>query len=90
MPRYMVEQEFPDGLEIPLDIEGAEFCEAVVAQYADCGVTWIHSYVSEDRRIVFCLCDGPDPDSIRRAGRSTNLPVGRITRVFTLDPWGYR
>lgn len=90
MPRYIVEREFPDGLEIPITDEGAESCLAVVGQNADSGVTWVHSYVSEDKRKTFCVYDGPNPEAIRRAGKSTNLPIERITKVSVLDPYFYR
>src|SRR2546429_8133395 len=48
MPRYVVERAFPEGLRIPAGEEGAEACRAVVERNADEGVTWVHSYVSND------------------------------------------
>ena len=90
MSRYIVEREFADGLEIPVTAEGAETCMAVVDQNADSGVTWIHSYVSEDKRKTYCVYDGPSPEAIRRAARSTNLPITQITKVNVLDPYFYR
>ena len=30
MPRYMVERNFPEGLRIPLNAEGAEICRMIV------------------------------------------------------------
>lgn len=90
MPRYIVEREFPDGPVIPISAEGAETCHAVVNQNADSGVTWIHSYVTEDKRKTFCVYDGPTPEAIQRAGKSTNLPITRITEVSVLDPYFYR
>ena len=90
MPRYIVEREFADGLEVPITAEGAESCMAIVEQNADSGVTWIHSYVSEDKRKTYCVYDGPSPEAIRRAARSTNLPITQITKVSVLDPYFYR
>lgn len=90
MPRYIVEREFPDGLEIPMNAEGAETCLAVVNQNAESGVTWVHSYVSEDKAKTFCVYDGPNPEAIRRAAKSTTLPIERITKVSVLDPYFYR
>src|SRR5262245_46508575 len=55
MPRYMVERTFPDGLRIPVTEEGAAACLGVVGRNADLGVTWIHSYVSEDKQTTFCV-----------------------------------
>ncbi len=90
MPRYMVERTFPDGLEIPLTDEGAAVCRNVVGANADLGVTWVHSYVSDDKQTTFCVYDGPDPEAIRKAAATTGLPVDRITKVSVLDPYFYR
>ena len=30
------------------------------------GVTWVHSYVSEDKMKTFCVYDAPNPEAIRR------------------------
>jgi hypothetical protein len=46
MPRYLIERTFPDGLSIPMNGDGARACMGVVANNADKGVTWVHSYVT--------------------------------------------
>jgi hypothetical protein len=89
MPRYMVERTFPDGLEIPTTDDGAKTCLGVVDNNADVGVTWVHSYVSDDKRKTFCIYDGPDPEAIRRAASSNGLPVDAISQVSVLDPYFY-
>ncbi len=90
MPRYVVERTFPDGLSIPADAEGARICLAVVDRNSDEGVTWVHSYVSDDRRKTFCVYDGPSPEAIRKTALRNDLPVDRITQVSVLDPYFYR
>lgn len=90
MPRYVVERTFRGGLEIPMTDEGAAACRKVVGTNAEDGVTWVHSYVSEDRMKTFCIYDAPDPEAIRRTAERNNLPVDRITRVSVLDPYFYR
>jgi hypothetical protein len=55
MPRYLIERSFPDGLAIPVDDQGAKTCLAVVDHNATEGVTWLHSYVTPDRRTTFCV-----------------------------------
>ena len=89
MPRYLVERTFPDGLEIPMNAEGAAACFNVVDNNADVGVTWIQSYVSEDKTKTVCVYDGPDPESIRQAAERNGLPVDRIDSVRVLDPYFY-
>ncbi len=90
MPRYVVERAFPEGLNIPVDAQGAATCLAVVDRNADDGVTWVHSYVSDDKRKTFCIYDAPNPEAIRRTADRNSLPLDRITQVSVLDPYFYR
>jgi hypothetical protein len=90
MPRYVVERTFPEGLQIPVNGEGAALCLAVADRNADEGVTWIHSYVSESRTKTFCVYDGPSPEAIRNTASKNDLPVDTITQVRVLDPYFYR
>jgi hypothetical protein len=53
-------------------------------------VTWVHSYVSDNKRKTFCIYDAPDPESIRRAAERNGLPIENITRVKVLDPYFYK
>ena len=90
MPRYLIERTFPDGVTLPVDDQGTQACVAVVDANAHAGVTWLHSYVSADRRKSFCVYDAPSPEAIRKAAQRNELPVDRITEVRVLDPYGYR
>ena len=86
---YLVERSFPEGLNISIDNEGAALCRTIARNNAEDGVTWIHSYVSDDRRKTYCLCEAPSPEAIRRASRRNNLPIDRITDVRVLNPYFY-
>lgn len=90
MPRYLIEREFPSGLEIPVTPAGAEACLSVVGVNARDGVTWVHSYVSLDKKKTFCVYDAPTPEAVRRVAAKNQLPVGQITEVRVLDPYFYR
>jgi hypothetical protein len=90
MPRYVVPRTFPDGLQIPVDEQGAKTCLNVVDTNADAGVTWVHSYVSNDKSTTFCIYDGPSPEAIRHVAELNGLPVDGITEVRVLDPYFYR
>ena len=90
MPRYMIERSFPDGLHIPISDDGAKATSSVIGVNASDGVTWIHSYVSDDKKKTFCIYDGPSPEAIRRVASKNGLPVDRITEVRVLDPYFYR
>ena len=90
MPRYVVERTFPEGLNIPVDAQGAATCLAVVDRNADEGVTWVHSYVSDDKRKTFCIYEGPSPEAIRKTADRNSLPIDQITQVSVLDPYFYK
>ena len=90
MPRYLVERTFPAGLEIPISADGAAACLSIVGKNADGGVTWLHSYVTEDHQKTYCVYDSPNPEAIRQAAERNGLPVDRITLVSVLDPYFYR
>jgi hypothetical protein len=90
MPRYLVERTFPDdGLVIPMDETGAQICHSVMSNNAQYQVTWVHSYVSEDKLKTYCIYDGPSPEAIRQAARRSNMPIDHITEVRILDPYFY-
>ena len=89
MPRYIVQRSFPEGLHIPVKNGGADICRAVVERNAEEGVTWIQSFVSQDRRTTFCVYDAPSPEAIRKTARLNELPVDRITQVSVLAPYSY-
>ncbi|MDX6641398.1 MAG: hypothetical protein QOF12_2409 [Solirubrobacteraceae bacterium] len=89
MPRYVVERTFPEGLNIPSDEHGARLCRSLVDRNAYEAVTWLQSYVSDDRQKTFCVYDAPTPDAIRATAIHNELPVDRITEVRVLDPYFY-
>jgi hypothetical protein len=89
MPRYVVQRTFPDRLEIPIANGGVAACAAVVDRNGEEGVTWVHSYVSEDKRTTFCIYDAPSPEAIRKTASRNDLPVDQITQVQVLDPYFY-
>jgi hypothetical protein len=85
----MVERNFPDGLEIPSNTQGAKTCLGVVENNAEEHVTWVTSYVSSDKTKTYCVYDGPNPDAIRRSAAANGLPVEAIAEVRVLDPYFY-
>jgi hypothetical protein len=89
MPRYMVERTFPDGLSIPTNEAGRETTARVASKNAEVGVTWVHSYVTPDRKKTFCIYDGPNEAAIRQAAERNGLPVDQVTPVSVLDPYFY-
>jgi uncharacterized protein DUF4242 len=89
MPRYMVERTFPDGLEIPVNRDGADAMCGIVQRNATEGVSWVHSYVSADKKKTFCVYDAPSPDAIHAVAAKNGIPVDAIHEVRVLDPYFY-
>lgn len=89
MPRYMVERTFPDGLAIPINDDGVKAVNGVVENNTARDVTWVHSYVSTDKRKTYCIYDAPSPEAIQAVAGTNGLPVDRITEVRVLDPYFY-
>ena len=89
MPRYVVERVFPEGLDVPAGPNGVNQCLEVTGRNADAGVTWLHSYVSDDHEKTFCEYEAPNPEAIRASAARNDFPVDRITEVRLLDPYFY-
>lgn len=89
MPRYVIERNFPDGLHLPIDAEGAAAAVLVGKVNAEEGVNWVHSYFTPDKKNSYCVYDAPNPEAIRRAGAKNGLPVGKISEVTVLSPSFY-
>jgi hypothetical protein len=89
MPRYIIERSFQNGLHIPVTGEGAQAMLDVVDRNGRQGVTWLQSYVSDDKVRTYCVYDAPNPEAIRASAAANSLPVDRITEVRVLDPYFY-
>jgi Protein of unknown function (DUF4242) len=81
MPRYLIERRFDDDVELHI--------HDIVERNAADGVTWLHSYVSGDRKTAFDVYEAPSPEAVRRAAGRSRLPIDLITEVSVLDPHGY-
>jgi hypothetical protein len=86
MPRYLIEWRFPEGfdsffLKRPTDL--------IIATNNETGVTWLHSYITDDSRRVYCVYEAPSPEALHKASRRTGWPVHRINRITILQPHPY-
>jgi len=90
LKRFLVERSFPNGINIPVNEEGSKMCLSVVSNNAEDNVTWIHSYVTKDKKKTFCIYDAPSEDAIRKSAKVNGLPVDNIVEVSVLDPYFYK
>jgi hypothetical protein len=82
--RYLVERTFPPDALKGLD---AAAKKKVNANNASVGVRWIESYANASETKTFCVYEGPNEASIRKAAELNKLPVDSITEVpVTLTP----
>lgn len=81
MPRFIIERNFAEKLEISDD--GKKH----IKQINDVeGIEWIFSFLSADKRKSYCLYEAPDEESIRRAAGKLDIPADVITPVDRVDP----
>lgn len=71
---------------LPAGAAGAHARATITERNLPERVFWLQSYLSLDRRQMFCIYDGPSPEAIRRAANRNKLPIHRITEVRVLDP----
>lgn len=90
MKRFLVERNFPDGLNVPINSEGSELCLTVISKNLEDNVTWVHSYVTKDKKKTYCIYDAPSEKAIHTSGKKNDIPVGKIVEVSVLDPYFYK
>jgi len=81
MPLFLIERQFADSLDI--DAAGVA---AIKQINADAGVSWLHSFLSADRKKSYCLYEAASADAIRLAAKLANLPADAVIEVSTLRP----
>lgn len=81
MPRYIIERNFAEKLEV--DDDAKQHIREINDKE---GVEWIFSFLSADKRKTYCLYEAPDGDSLRKAAERLGIPADVITPVDRVDP----
>ena len=76
MPRFIIERNFAQQLELDKDI-----ASQIKQVNDDVGVEWLFSFLSADRRKTYCLYEAPSAEAIREAARRLNIPADEIIEV---------
>src|SRR3981189_1251227 len=76
MPRYVIERNFAEQLNLTKD--GVEKVNLINDQE---GVQWIFSFLSADKKKTYCLYEAPNPEAIRAAARRNNIPADVIIEI---------
>ena len=76
MPRFLIERNFADELEITKDD-----VDRVNRINDETGVKWLISFLSADKKKTYCLYEAPSAEAIRLAAKRANGPADVIIEV---------
>jgi hypothetical protein len=76
MPRFLIERNFADELEITKDD-----VDRVNRINDESGVKWLISFLSADKKKTYCLYEAPSAEAIRLAAKRANVPADVIIEV---------
>jgi len=81
VPLYIIERNFAEQLVLSQDAAAG-----AMAIIADEGNTWLYSFLSADKKKMYCLYESPDPEAIRAAAQRLGFPADVILPVDKIDP----
>ena len=81
MPLYMIERNFAE--ELVLSKEAVEGALPVVI---DEGNKWLFSFLSADKKKMYCLYEAPNPEAILSAAKRLGMPADVIIPVEEIRP----
>jgi hypothetical protein len=76
MPRFLIERNFADELEVTKDD-----VDRVQRINDEAGVKWLFSFLSADKKKTYCLYEAPSADAIRQAAKRANIPADVIIEI---------
>ncbi len=76
MPLYMIERNFAEQLDL-----GAMDVSAMRAIHGDCGVNWLFSFLTADKRKTYCLFEANNADAVFEAARLAQVPADAVVEV---------
>ena len=76
MPRFLIERNFAEELEITKDD-----VDRVQRINDETGVKWLISFLSADKKKTYCLYEAPSAEAIRQAAKRANVPADVIIEV---------
>jgi uncharacterized protein DUF4242 len=81
MPRFMVERNFAERLEMTR--EGTDRVNLINDEE---GVKWILTFLSADKRKTYCLYEAESAEAIKKAARRNDIPADVIIQVDEISP----
>lgn len=81
MPLYMIERNFAEELVL-----SKELVEGALPVVIDEGNKWLFSFVSADRKKMYCLYEAPNAEAILAAAKRLGMPADVIIPVDEVRP----
>ena len=81
MPRFMVERNFAERLEMTK--EGTDRVNLINDEE---GVKWILTFLSADKRKTYCIYEAESAEAIKKAARRNDIPADVIIQVDEISP----
>ncbi len=81
MPKFLIERNFAEQLEVTPEIAGQ-----IKSVSTDMGMQWLFSFLSADKKKTYCLFEAPNAETVRENARRLNLPADVVVEVTDLGP----
>lgn len=82
MSLYLIERNFAEQVLMTKE----EIVEGAAPVIAEEGNRWLFSFLSADKKKMYCLYDAPNPDTILAAAKRLSLPADVIIPVDEVGP----
>jgi Protein of unknown function (DUF4242) len=76
MPRFLIERNFAEELELTKDD-----VDRIQRINDEAGVKWLISFLSADKKKTYCLYEAPSAEAIRQVAKRANVPADVIIEV---------
>ena len=81
MPLYLIERNFAEKLALSGDLVAA-----AMPVIADTGNRWLYSFLSADKKKMYCLYESESADAVRESARLLGLPADSVLEVDQIRP----
>ena len=81
MPIYMIERNFAEQLALT-----PELVQAGVPVIEAEGNKWLFSFLSADKKKMYCLYESENADAVRESARRLGLPADVVIEVDQVRP----
>ena len=81
MPLYLIERNFAEKLALSGDLVAA-----AGPVLANTGNRWLYSFLSADKKKMYCLYESESADAVRESARLLGLPADSVLEVDQIRP----